>query len=174
MSEVDYGISYIASAPEELKVGDRVEVIDKEQQKFRHIGRVYRLKVPLAHVRFENDINKYVYLISALRKLPDPIAFEEESDNVIVFNAILCEMGETYKAKNETYGDSYRDGFNRFGAVQLVSRMYEKYCRIENLLVHNADNKVPDESVIDTLTDLGVQCVALRMLLQKNDFKNVK
>ncbi len=47
-----------------------------------------------------------------------------------------------------------------------MSRMYEKYCRIENILVHNADNKVPDESVLDTLTDLSVQCICLRMLLE--------
>ena len=96
---------------------------------------------------------------------------EVEPWNVRMFRAITEEMAETYKAKNETYGDAYSDGFNRFGPVQLVSRMYEKYCRIENLLVRGADNKVVDESVLDTLTDLSVQCICLRMILENESIE---
>lgn len=185
MSEADYGVSYIASAPEELRVGDAVEVIDDGKISKSLVGKQgfvvdkgvdgYYVKVRL----FDGD---YFIMPTSLRNLHDTISFEnasidakyfEDSDNVKAFKAILNEMAETYKAKDATYGNCYQDGFTRFGAVQLVSRMYEKYCRIENLLVHKADNKVPDESVLDTLTDLSVQCICLRMILQKNDFENV-
>ena len=172
MSEptTQYGVSYIASAPEELKVGDNVVIAHVDCVNVRHEGKKGTITLINPNNTFKVGFGGYSddYPREYLIKLPDPITFEEESDNVKAFYAILCEMGETYKAKNETYGDAYQEGFNRFGAVQLVSRMYEKYCRIENLLVHNADNKVPDESVADTLTDLAVQAMCLRMLLQKS------
>ena len=177
-----------SSAPEDLKVGDRVEVIDDGYVDNSIVG----LQGTVVHVaigghriqvRLDDDKKDYVIVSKVLRKLPDKISFEndsidakvfEEPDNVKEFRAILNEMAETYKAKDDCYGNAYADGYNRFGSVQLVSRMYEKYCRIENLLVHKAENKVSDESVLDTLTDLAVQSVVLRMLLQKNDFEKVE
>lgn len=175
----NYAISYIASAPEELKVGDRVEVVDEDNRFNGRQGIVSEVKPNgIVTVCFDkkNLVSYQSFVVASLRKLPDaisflrkdnPILFEDDSDNVKAFKKILNEMAETYKAKNECYGNAYQDGFNRFGAVQLVSRIYEKYCRIENLLVRNADNKVPDESVFDSLTDLAVQSIVLRMLLEK-------
>ena len=173
MSELDYGVSYIASAPEELNVGDRVIVTNGADDFYGERGTIVSILMDGGiTIQFDNRA-KGIYEKEDIRKLPDPIYFEEESDNVKEFRAILNEMAETYKTKDATYGNCYQDGFTRFGAVQLVSRMYEKYCRIENLLVRNADNKVPDESVLDTWTDIAVQSVVLRMLLQKNYFDNV-
>lgn len=88
------------------------------------------------------------------------------------FRQITDEMVRTYEAKNADYGDCYADGFKRFGAVQLVSRMYEKFCRVEHLLCHKSNAKVKDESVIDTLTDLANQAIILRMIIENNDFEN--
>lgn len=102
-----------------------------------------------------------------------PIIFDNDS-SVEKFRKMCEEMAQTYRNKNATYGDAYSDGFKRFGATQLVSRIYEKYCRVENLLCHKADNKVPDESVKDTLTDMAVQCLVLRMLIEDNDMEHVK
>lgn len=96
---------------------------------------------------------------------PIPL-IDAESEWINRFKKIVNEIVETYKAKNADYGNAYADGFSRFGAVQLVSRIYEKYCRIENLLVRKADSKVIDESACDTLTDIATQCIILRMLLE--------
>lgn len=172
MIETIYGVAYISDSTQELKVGDRVVVIDEKDNMFEQYATVSALDKFYVTIQFAGGA-EYQYNAAALRKLPDTISSEKDSDNMKAFKAILNEMAETYKVKDATYGNAYQDGFNRFGAVQLVSRMYEKYCRIENLLVRNADNKVPDESVIDTITDLGVQAICLRMLLQKNDFENV-
>lgn len=48
MSEAQtaYGVSYIASAPEELKVGDRVEVVFERSNFFGMIGIVRKLISP--------------------------------------------------------------------------------------------------------------------------------
>lgn len=171
--EQEHKVAYIASAPEELKVGDRVEVVDADTHRLCYIGfKGHIVENPnptngCFRVRVGDGTYSVDFKPEWLRKI-------SETDNVTEFNRILQEMADTYKAKDSTYGNAYEDGYRRFGAVQLVSRMYEKYCRIENLLIHNADNKVPDESVLDTLTDLSVQAICLRMLLAKNDFENVK
>lgn len=177
-----YGVSHIASAPEELKVGDRVMVIQGACKgklgtiTISHGNGMYRVGFAAAGQDFPASS-----LVKVLDHHPvpitfddvDPVIFENDSPSE-KFRKIAEEMCNTYERKNATYGNSYSDGFRRFGATQLVSRIYEKYCRVENLLCHNAENKVPDESVKDTLTDMSVMCICLRMLIEDNDFENVE
>lgn len=107
------------------------------------------------------------------------IVFDEEPENVATFRNIAREMFETYRRKNADYGDAYAAGFEKFGPMQLLSRIYEKYERLYNLLYLNKYKQVADESVCDTLTDMAVQCIVLRMLLEKQnvdpvDFEKVE
>lgn len=99
--------------------------------------------------------------------------------NVIRFNEIATEMSNTYRNKNHDYGDVYTAGFARFGPTQFLSRIYEKFERLYNILYLKKDSQVSDESVCDTLTDMAVQCIVLRMFLKGEnvkpmDFENVK
>lgn len=195
MSELDnkpYGVSFIASAPEELKVGDRVEIVKNTQSRYEgNVGTITLiLDDGLYRVGFGGYSDDYPW--QCLRKLPDTISFEERfginpstvasankivshaerySDNVKAFKAILNEMAETYKAKDADYGSAYDDGYRLFGHTQLLSRFYEKFSRVKHLLDGNKPNVA--ENICDTLTDMSIQCIALRMLLQKNDFENV-
>lgn len=167
-----YGVSYIASAPEELKVGDRVVVIDEHDDMAQHTGVVSSFDKYYAFIDFVDGSEPTAYNPAALRKLPDPIIFEEDSDNVKAFNAILKEMAETYRAKDADYGSAYDEGYRLFGHTQLLSRIYEKFSRVKHLLDGNKPKVA--ENIYDTLTDMSIQCIALRMLLQKNDFENVE
>lgn len=180
-----YGVSYVASAPEELKVGDRVKFKSEEEIKkllepsfWWGISIFADKEATIVGVdncgTFRIDIDPSLGGIRRefiLRKLPDTISFEEDSDNVKVFKAILNEMAETYKAKDADYGSAYDDGYRLFGYTQLLSRIYEKFSRAKHLLDGNKPNVA--ENICDTLTDMSIQCIALRMLLQKNDFENV-
>lgn len=111
---------------------------------------------------------------------PENIEFKDiEPYNVAAFRKITRDMAETYKKKNADYGDAYAAGFAKFGPTQLLSRIYEKFERLYNILYLNKDAQVSDESVCDTLTDMAVQCIVLRMLLKGEnvepvDFENVK
>lgn len=174
-----YGVFYIASAPEEFKVGDLVQIVTNGTGYVDHEGETGVIKYFSSHTSFGVEINGCVTVYPAkyLRKIQKEICFDNPDDAWVGhFRNIANEMVETYRRKNADYGNAYLDGFNRFGAVQLVSRIYEKYCRIENLLVRKALPSVKDESVIDTLTDIANQCIILRMMLETPDvdFENVE
>lgn len=66
---------------------------------------------------------------------------------------IFREMLETYKAKNADYGDSFSKSYQEFGLTAPVVRMSDKLERLKAL--SKADARVKDESIRDTLIDLG-------------------
>lgn len=181
MSELDYGVSYIASAPEDFpfELQDVVEVIDPHADLYKQEGVVTGVcKDSTVTVSFDGYLHDYK--ADQLRKLPESILFEnasiaakifEDSDNVKAFKTILNEMAETYKAKDADYGSAYDEGYRLFGHTQLLSRIYEKFSRVKHLLDGNKPNVA--ENICETLTDMAVQAICLRMLLQKNDFENV-
>lgn len=160
--------------PKDFNVGDHVRVCetDVHRKKYKNLtGFVVENPCPLnGCVRVRIDDNDIDFNPDWL-KLVASCDFLTPTDQ---FCKITEEMARTYEAKNADYGDCYTDGFNRFGPIQLVSRIYEKFCRVEHLLCHNSDAKVMDESVIDTLTDLANQAIILRMLIEYNDLENVK
>lgn len=106
---------------------------------------------------------------------PAPYGLPTDSETFVsAFRLITEEMAETFRCKNHDYGNAYADGYRRFGPVQLLSRIYEKFCRVETLLTHRTGSLVKTESVSDTLTDMAVQCIALRLLVQtlETDYSN--
>ena len=92
----------------------------------------------------------------------------ETYNKASMFSAIVGEMAETFAAKNADYGDAYQKGYELFGPTQLMSRIYEKFCRVHHIMIERADRKV-DENVTDTLTDMAVQCIILRMMIENEE-----
>ena len=66
---------------------------------------------------------------------------------------IFKESLDTYKAKNADYGDSFSKSYQEFGLTAPIVRMSDKLERLKTL--SKADAKVKDESIKDTLKDLG-------------------
>lgn len=85
------------------------------------------------------------------------------------FEAITEEMKRIHALKNADYGNAFENGIHRLGYVYALSRLYDKYCRIENLLAGNKAPCVKDESVADTLTDLANYCIMLRMYIESDN-----
>lgn len=84
------------------------------------------------------------------------------------FGEIVDFMKATYEAKNADYGDSFHEGFVRIGPAYAVGRLLDKYSRIENLLLkQNNVALVKDETVLDTLSDLAVYSIMLRMEIEQ-------
>lgn len=75
-----YGVSYIASAPEELKVGDMVEIVKNTQSRYEgNVGTITSiLDNGLYRVGFGGYSDDYPW--QCLRKLPDTISFEDKDN----------------------------------------------------------------------------------------------
>ena len=167
-TESQYDVSYIAVGANELHEGDYVTLresadlgcVQKAQRLLTEPARIVRcLDSNVVQVMF-NDGQRMTLNGLCLKKVTTYNS--SESSNVRRFREIANEMTQTYKAKNADYGNAYEDGYKMFGHTQLLSRIYEKFLRVKNLL----DGHTPqvDEKVTDTLTDLANQAIILRMI----------
>ena len=84
--------------------------------------------------------------------------------------AICEEMHDLYERKNNDYGDSVSDTFNKFGLDAFLVRMYDKLNRVYSL-THEKQIKILDEKIEDTLLDLAnyavISLVELKNLEEK-------
>lgn len=101
------------------------------------------------------------------------ISFDENADksrliskSVFRFRDIVDEMAKTYEKKNADYGDSFAASINEWGPVAGLVRIQDKFNRAKNLLMNGRPPEV-EEPVTDTLTDMSVYCILLRMCIEK-------
>ena len=81
----------------------------------------------------------------------------------------LCEkLHETYKQKNNAYGDSFGLSFSTWGISAAMVRMSDKWNRINNLAKHpEVDHG--DEAITDSLLDLANYCLMTILELEKQN-----
>lgn len=86
------------------------------------------------------------------------------------FKQIAHNLALLYEKKNNAYGNSFGDTFNRLGIISAVTRISDKYNRLCNLATHpNIDNL--GESIEDTLMDLASYSIMTLMELDKQKEK---
>ena len=85
---------------------------------------------------------------------------------------LFNELLETYKQKNEKYGNSFGDTFDKVGIISAYTRISDKFNRFE-YMVMNQDDGTDDERLRDTLMDMANYCVmTVRELEKKNSVYN--
>lgn len=82
---------------------------------------------------------------------------------------IFKENLETYKAKNADYGDSFSKSYHEFGLTAPIVRMSDKMERLKSL--SKAEAQVKDESIKDTLIDLGNYAFMTVLELEEEEAK---
>ena len=87
------------------------------------------------------------------------------------FRKITNEMVMLYERKNNDYGNSIHDTYNKYGAAAYLVRMEDKINRVRTL-VQNKEQKV-DEKIHDTLVDLANYSI-LMLLELENDKECIK
>ncbi len=87
-------------------------------------------------------------------------------DKVVQFKVLANELSDLYKQKNEAYGDSFGKSVEKYGRISALTRMSDKWNRLENLIM-NEDTYSGDESVIYTLKDLASYCLMTIIELKK-------
>ena len=86
------------------------------------------------------------------------------------FEDILDEMLNTYRKKNEDYGNSFSETIQEFGFIPAVARICDKVKRMKNIVKGQKMNY--DESLRDALMDAACYCVLTVMELDKNNKKS--
>lgn len=79
------------------------------------------------------------------------------NSKVEMHRGICEELNIIYEAKNNDYGDSFAKVRNHFPNSVLV-RIADKFERLKQLM-SGGEQKVSDESIEDTLSDLANYCI---------------
>ena len=85
------------------------------------------------------------------------------------FKRVASALAAQYARKNEAYGDSFGKSVKRYGVISALTRMSDKWNRLESLLIDKNKNNVSDESVDDTLLDLATYCIMTVLATRSND-----
>lgn len=80
---------------------------------------------------------------------------------------VLKEMGDIFAIKNKKYGNSFEISLDKYGIIAALTRISDKFNRIENLILTN-DKGTADESVIDTLIDMANYCVMTAVYIKSS------
>ena len=78
---------------------------------------------------------------------------KENMDNLVDHAGICGELTSIYRKKNADYGNSFSRAVEKYGLVSALTRISDKFNRLESLILHK-EQEVKDESVQDTLLDL--------------------
>ena len=82
---------------------------------------------------------------------------------------LATQIADTYRRKNADYGDSFGISVRKYGIIAALTRMSDKWNRLENLILNREkgnDNLVADESVLDTLLDMATYCLMTIMEIE--------
>ena len=90
-----------------------------------------------------------------------------EEDMKYMFKNML----ETFVLKNKKYGNSFEVSLDKYGNIAALTRISDKFNRIENLILSN-DSGTEDETVIDTLLDMANYCVMTAIYMENSGGKN--
>lgn len=75
------------------------------------------------------------------------------------FKVIINLLFDTYLKKNNDYGDSFGISVRKYGLISALTRISDKFNRIESLILKNEKEQVQDETISDTLLDLANYCI---------------
>ena len=84
---------------------------------------------------------------------------EDEPRNVKLFKELTHFLAELYARKNADYGDSFSKSVEKYGIIAALTRMSDKWNRLENLILNKREGLVGDERIEDTLLDLASYCL---------------
>lgn len=92
-------------------------------------------------------------------------AIPETSPSVTVsFRSVCSKITSLYERKNADYGDSFSRSVHKYGNIAALTRISDKFNRMENLLLKD-EQKVTDESLKDTVLDLASYAIMFYMEL---------
>lgn len=165
----------------EYKIGDVVKIKDSIQAGERYaecsvIPDMLKFRGAVDSIEYidqdgdyhlANDNNPYVWNKDMLE--PALTINQAKMDRMDIYQYILNNLEETYKNKNNDYGNSVADTYKKFGDLSFLVRITDKYNRLLTLCNPNNEQKVKDEKIDDTILDLANYCL---LWLVEKEYKN--
>lgn len=93
-------------------------------------------------------------------------------DRLGIYQLILQNLEETFKAKDNDYGNSVGYTYEKYGDVSFLVRITDKFNRIESLTDPKHNITVKDEKLEDTILDMANYC--LLWLVEREQSKTIK
>ena len=134
------------------------------------------LKLQLAAMIQYRDI-----LEKRARMMPSEVVFNDAereidqnqlSDNVVKHDDYCVILNNTYALKNQKYGDSFWESISKYGLIAALTRISDKFNRLEQLIINKEDGSDTDESLKDTLLDMANYCIMTAMALDRLNEEN--
>lgn len=84
------------------------------------------------------------------------------------------ELLSIFEKKNADYGNSFEESLEKHGIIAAIVRMEDKMGRLNSLTKKGAEQKVYDESLIDTLKDLSNYALMTAVWLEEEKLVKAK
>lgn len=156
---MEYKIGDVVRIKDNLQVGEKYggcNVID-DMLKYRGMVDIIEYIDKEGDYHLANDNNPYVWNKDMLE--PALTVKQTKMDRMDIYQYILNNLEETYKNKNNDYGNSVADTYKKFGDLSFLVRITDKYNRLLTLCNPNNEQKVKDEKIDDTILDLANYCL---------------
>lgn len=166
---MEYKIGDVVRIKDNLQVGEKYggcNVID-DMLKYRGMVDTIEYIDKEGDYHLANDNNPYVWNKDMLE--PALTIKQTKMDRLDIYQYILNNLEETYKNKNNDYGNSVADTYKKFGDLSFLVRITDKYNRLLTLCNPNNEQKVKDEKIDDTILDLANYCL---LWLVEKEYKN--
>lgn len=92
----------------------------------------------------------------------------KSGDNLSRFKKLSEESVVRYKEKDKLYGSSFGKSVQKYGIISALTRMSDKWNRIENLILNELEGS-DDERLIDSLMDLSDYCKMTVIEIEKKN-----
>ena len=108
-------------------------------------------------------------MAKAMKKLQSNVLLDPNEAKVARIKELADQLAATYARKNKDYGDSFGISVARYGIIAALTRMSDKWNRLENLILNEGQHEVKDESVLDTLLDLATYALMTYMEVENGN-----
>lgn len=81
-------------------------------------------------------------------------------------DSFIEKLHHTYVLKNTHYGNSFFSSLESYGLISALTRMGDKFRRMEHLILHAHDGEDTDESLQDTMLDMACYCLMSAVYLE--------
>ena len=166
---MEYKIGDVVKIRENLQVGERYAECSVIPDMLKFRGAVDSIEYidQDGDYHLANDNNPYVWNKDMLE--PALTINQAKMDRLDIYQYILNNLEETYKNKNNDYGNSVADTYKKFGDLSFLVRITDKYNRLLTLCNPDNEQKVKDEKIDDTILDLANYCL---LWLVEKEYKN--